>query len=117
MFSGLVFTNLQTHDDKKGKPELVFDDEVPKCLHGLSPQWFSLLMKPDYTAKPVKSQRRNCHTGIVSQMKPRDFARFGFLDWPNVNGKELCHEKVDTVLSLYVGTSFCRRGVIATADR
>jgi hypothetical protein len=23
------------------------------------------LLKPDYTAKPVKSQRRNCHTGIV----------------------------------------------------
>jgi hypothetical protein len=51
----------------------VFDDEVPKCLHGLSSQWFSFLMKP-ITSNPVKFQRRNCHTGIVSQMKPRDFA-------------------------------------------
>ena len=51
MFSGLVFTNLQTHDDEKGKPELVFDDEVPKCIHGLSPQWFSPLFNPN-TAKP-----------------------------------------------------------------
>ena len=73
MCFGLVFTNLQTHDDKKGKPELVFDDEVPKRLHGLSSQRFSFLMKP-ITYNPVKFQRRNCHTGIVSQMKPRDFA-------------------------------------------
>ena len=51
MFSGLVFTNLQTHDDEKGKPELVFDDEVPKCLHGLSLQWFSPLLNPN-TVKP-----------------------------------------------------------------
>jgi hypothetical protein len=36
---------------RKEKPELVFDDEVPKCLHGLSPQWFSLLLNPN-TAKP-----------------------------------------------------------------
>ena len=51
MVSGLVFTNIQTHNDEKGKPELVFDDEVPKCLHGLSPQWFSPLLNPN-TAKP-----------------------------------------------------------------
>jgi hypothetical protein len=29
----------------------VFDDEVPKCLHGLSPQWFSPLLNPN-TVKP-----------------------------------------------------------------
>ena len=32
----LVFTNLQTNDDEKEEPELVFDDEIPKCLHGFS---------------------------------------------------------------------------------
>ena len=44
MVSGLVYTNIQTHNDEKGKPELVFDDEVPKCLHGISLQWFSPLL-------------------------------------------------------------------------
>jgi len=29
----LVFTNIQTNDDETGKPELVFDDEIPKFLH------------------------------------------------------------------------------------
>ena len=29
----LVFTNKQTNDDETGKPELVFDDEIPKFLH------------------------------------------------------------------------------------
>ena len=33
-YVGLVVTNPQTNDDERGKPELVFEDEVPKRLHG-----------------------------------------------------------------------------------
>ena len=63
-----VFTDIQTNDDEKGKPKLVFDEDIPKCLHGLSLLTLSQLIT---SSLRVHSRKGNLLTpsspGLIDQ--------------------------------------------------